>query len=143
MKMYLGDTAVKGVMLHTDSDDATLKASDLQSGVTAYAKGQKVTGSGKSFEFASYGDISSNIAMPIPVSDINTVIVSAVNYPIRMSKSALELQALDFSVAQEVAIVTVNGTEYPIKIKAASNMITISCGQTIQLQLMFGKDNYT
>lgn len=143
MKLFLGNTEVNSIMLHTDTDDATLKASDLQSGVTAYARGQKVTGSGKAFAFASYGDCSSNDAIPLPLSNVNTILVSAVGYNIKMSKAMKSLRETDFSSAQEVATITIDDANYPITIKVASNVLTIACDKTVTLQLMYGKDEYT
>ena len=47
MKCYLGISPVKFLnirKLDVDTNDATIVASDMQSGAVAYAKGQKVTG---------------------------------------------------------------------------------------------------
>lgn len=49
MKCYLGISPVKSLdirKLDVDTNDATVVASDMQSGSIAYAKGQKVTGTG-------------------------------------------------------------------------------------------------
>lgn len=49
MKLCLGNTPVKSLnirKLDVDTNDATIVASDMQSGTVAYAKGQKVTGTG-------------------------------------------------------------------------------------------------
>lgn len=49
MKLCLGSTSVKSLnirKLDVDTNDATVVASDMQSGSIAYAKGQKVTGTG-------------------------------------------------------------------------------------------------
>lgn len=49
MKLCLGSTPVKSLnirKLDVDTNDATIVASDMQSGSIAYAKGQKVTGTG-------------------------------------------------------------------------------------------------
>lgn len=49
MKLCLGSTPVKSLnirKLDVDTNDATIVASDMQSGSIAYAKGQKVTGMG-------------------------------------------------------------------------------------------------
>ena len=80
MKMIYNGTPIKSLNIkhyELNTNDATLKASDLQSGVTAYAKGQKITGIGRAFRFALYGDFPSNREIPIPVSEINTVVVSS------------------------------------------------------------------
>lgn len=47
MKCYLGISPVKSLnirKLDVDTNDATIVASDMQTGSIAYAKGQKVTG---------------------------------------------------------------------------------------------------
>ena len=142
MKLCIGSSQVNSLMLHTDSDDATLKSTDLQSGVTAYAKGQKVTGSGKAFSFAFYGGCESNTIIPIPVEAVNTVSVSSAGHPVKMAKPILDVRGYDFSTAKQVATVAVNGTDYPITVKVASRMITVSCDQTVTLQVLFGKDEY-
>ena len=145
MKMFYGSTPIKSMKTHIfdiDSSDATMVASDLQAGVTAYARGRKVIGTGKTFSFAMYGGCNSNQILPIPVGDINTILISSVSYQTKMIKSILELQKMDFSTPKEVAVVTIDETDYPITIKAINNMITIACSQTITLQVLFGKDEH-
>lgn len=47
MKCYLGISPVKSLNIHkldVDTNDATIVASDMQSGSVVYAKGQMVTG---------------------------------------------------------------------------------------------------
>lgn len=145
MKMFYGNTPIKSLNIkhyEMDTNSATVQPSDLQSGVTCFAKGRKVTGTGKAFTFASYGDFPSNKMIPIPVSEINTIIVSAVDYNVKMMRSMKDIRALDFSSSQEIAIVSIEGIDYPIAVNVANNMITINCEQTITLQLLFGKDDY-
>lgn len=49
MKLCLGSTPIKSLnirKLDVDTNDATIVASDMQTSSVAYAKGQKVTGTG-------------------------------------------------------------------------------------------------
>lgn len=142
MKMYLGNTPLKNLKVGTNTDDATLVASDLQVGKTGYSRGRKVTGTGKAFSFACYGGCNSNEVIPIPVSEINTINISSASYAIKMSDIMRNLRELDFSTAKTVAVATIDGTDYPITLKVESNTITIACDKTIILQTVFGKDEY-
>lgn len=146
MKMIYGGTPVKSLNIHhfeMDTNDASLQPSDMQAGVTAYARGQKLVGTGKAFNFAMYGDCESNIVLPIPTSEINTVVISASDYMIRMTQTALYFKEADFSTAKEIALVAIDGANYPISMQVSDNMLIISCDKTITLQVMFGKDDYT
>ena len=71
-------------------------ASDLQAGKTAVARGQKITGTGKSFEFANYGELRTNADRFVP-SNINVIEVSSMEYPIKLSISLTEMVDIDFS----------------------------------------------
>ena len=141
MKMYLGDTQVKNLMLHTDSDDATLVASDLQAGVTAYARGQKVTGTGKSFEFAHYGKLATNQPYYIP-SNINVIEIASINYPIQLSIALNQMEETDFTIAQTAGYATIDGVAYELTVQAVNNFLTVSCEKDIYLEIFYGKDNY-
>ena len=146
MKMFLGNTPVNSLNVHhfeMNTNDATVFASDLQAGVTCYARGQKITGTGKCFSFAFYGGCNSNDIIPIPVNAINTVLISSASHTVNMSRTTLELQRLDFSLPQEVAFANVDGVNYPITIQVSSNMITITCNKVLTLEVLFGKDEYT
>ena len=141
MKLYLGNTAVKALYTHTDTDDANITAPDMQSGMTAYAKGVKLTGTGKCFRFATYGKLNTNVAAYVP-NTINTVIISSTEYPIKMNMAVTDMKDTNFSAAQKVGTVTVGGTEYAITAQVASNKLTLSCSQTISLQVFYGKDDH-
>lgn len=140
MKLMLGGTPVKKMMIHNDTMDATMVASDLQAGVTAYANGQKVTGTGKSFEFANYGAIKTNTSRYIP-NNINVIELASSEYPIKLTLELDAMKNTDFSNKQ-VAIVNIDGTDYDLTVNAGSNLLNIVCDKTFTLQLFYGKDNY-
>lgn len=141
MKLMLGNTPVKKMMIHNDTQDATMVASDLQAGVTCYAKGQKVTGTGKAFSFATYGSWKTNRPNFIPTI-INTMQVGSIDYPIRMTISMTEMPYVDFSVVQNIAEVTLDGVIYPITVSINNGMLTVACEKTINIELFLGKDEY-
>lgn len=141
MKLMLGGTPVKKMMIHNDTMDATMVASDLQAGVTAYANGQKVTGTGKSFEFASYGAMETNSIEFVPTL-INTIEVASINYPIKSSIALYDVKNIDFTVEQNVGTVIINGINYPISVSINNNILTLKCEKTITLEVFLGKDNY-
>ena len=122
--------------------DATLKASDMQAGVTAYAKGKKVTGTGKCFSFAMYGNCASNISFPIPVSVINTINISSDNNNVKLAGKMFDFRNFDFTTSQTIATISVDGIDYDIRFKVENNFITISCDKNVTLQVMFGKDDH-
>lgn len=141
MKLMLGGTPVKKMMIHNDTMDATMVASDMQAGVTAYANGQKITGTGKSFEFANYGGLVTNTNRFIP-NDINVIEITSINYPIKANFELQSMKDVDFSNTQNIATVLIDGSEYDLMLSAKSNILTISCDKTIELQVFYGKDNY-
>lgn len=144
MKMLLGNTPVNSLNIHhfeMNTNDCTMVASDLQAGVTAVARGQKITGTGKSFEFAYYGQIETNFPQYIP-HNINIVEISSVNNPVQLTVALSQMKNIDFTIEQIIGTVIVNGTEYDISIQAVDNILTLSCEQNISLQIFYGKDNY-
>ena len=141
MKLMLGNTPVKKMMIHNDTQDATMVASDLQAGVTCYAKGQKVTGTGKCFSFAAYGSWKTNVPDFI-FSDINTVQIGSVDHPMKMTMPMNETRYYDFSTPQQVAEVIVDGVSYPVTVSVQDGEFLVSCDKTINIQLFIGKDEY-
>lgn len=141
MKLMLGGTPVKKMMIHNDTMDATMVASDLQAGVTAYANGQKVTGTGKSFEFACYGGLETNSPQYIP-NDVNVIEIASMNNPIQLNIMLNQMKNIDFTSKQNVATVIVDGVSYPLAVQASDNFLTVSCDKSISLEVFYGKDNY-
>ena len=144
MKLYLGSTPVKSLnvrKLDVDTSDATIVASDMQSGRTAYANGVKLTGTGKCFAFASYGQFRTNFAQPIP-SGINIIEIASLEYPVKLSVLLDDMKNLDFTVEQTLGEVTINGVAKEISVSITDNNMTIVCDQDIYLQLFYGKDDH-
>lgn len=144
MKMIYNNVPVKSMRVHNfdvNSNDATMIASDLQSGVTAYARGKKVVGTGKSFSFASYGLMYTNDPWFIP-SDINIIEVACTNYPVQLVVELNQMRNIDFSTPQLVANVIIDGTPNEITVSVIDSVFTINCDKTIKLQVFYGKDEY-
>lgn len=124
-----------------DTNDCTMVASDLQSGITAVARGKKITGTGKIFEFANYGGFETNLPIMIP-STINVVEIASTTYPIKSNIVLNEMKNLDFSIPQVIGSIVVNGQEYPISVMFDGMFLIFSCDQTVTLEIFYGKDNY-
>ncbi len=142
--MIYNGTPIKSLNVkhyEVSTNDATLKSSDLQAGITAYAKGQKVTGTGKAFEFANYGGLKTNLPTFIP-TDINIIEISSSQYPIRLTLELDAIKNADFSTQQEVALATIDGSEYPLFVQVTPNFLKVICEKTFTLQVFYGKDNY-
>lgn len=144
MKMIYGGVPVNSMKIkhyELDTNSATVQPSDLQAGVTCFAKGKKMTGTGKAFNFAIYGTTPSNNIIPVP-DVINTVVLTSVEYPVQINRTLLDMGVIDFTMAQTVATVVVDGVTYPVTVQYANNILTISCDTTVNLEYFFGKDDY-
>lgn len=144
MKMMYGGKPVKSMKAHVfdvNSNDATMIASDLQAGVSAYAKGKKVIGTGKAFAFAMYGSFRTNQPIPIP-NTINVIEIASLEYSIQLTTSLTAMKDIDFSNECHIGNVIINGTEYNIKASVVGNILMISCDQNIYLQMFYGEDKY-
>lgn len=145
MKMYYGKTPIKSLNIkhyELDTNDCDMVASDLQAGKTAVAKGRKITGTGKSFEFAAYGTSITNLAEFIPTL-INVVEVASLDYPVKNSIDLNDMKNIDFTTEQTIGIVIIDNVEYPINVKIENSLLTFNCEKSITLQTFYGKDNYT
>ena len=144
MKMMYNGIPIKSLNIkhfEVSTNDATLRESDMQTGVTAYARGRKVVGTGKAFEFANYGGLVTNTDRFVP-NDINVIEISSINYPIKSNFELQSMKNIDFSNTQNIATVVIDGNEYDLIVSVKSNTLTISCDKTIELQVFYGKDNY-
>ena len=145
MKLMYGSVPVKSMNIHhfeMDTNSATVQASDMQAGVTCFARGQKVVGTGKCFEFANYGVSRTNVSEYIPTS-INVVEITSLDYPIKSSIAFSNMIDIDFTTEQVVGVVVVDDVEYPITAKIEGYFLTFGCEKTITLQSFYGKDRYT
>ena len=145
MKMIYGGTPVNSLKVRhyeTNTNDATIQPSDVQAGVTYYARGEKGVGTGKSFEFASYGKITTGTRKLIPTL-INVVEITSIDYPIKSLIGFAEMINVDFATEQTIGIAVVDGVEFPITLKIEGNILTFGCEETITLEFFYGRDNYT
>lgn len=145
MKMMYNGTPVNSMRVHhyeLDTNDCDIVASDMQAGKTAVARGKKITGTGKSFEFASYGRFVTNRILPIPCSSLNTIIISSIDYETKMDDYIDNLRDLDFSTPKKIGKVLIDGEIYPLTVTIINNLLTFGCDKDITIQAMIGKDNY-
>lgn len=144
MKMIYGGVPVNSLKVRhyeTNTNDATLQSSDLQAGITAYARGQKITGTGRCFEFAYYGAFKTNSMNFVP-SIINTVEIASLDYPIKHSIALSDMVDVDFSVEQNIGVVIIDNIEYPITMTIENSILVLNCEKTFTLEVFLGKDNY-
>ena len=144
MKLAYGSVPVKALNINyfeQDTNDCDMIASDLQAGKTAVARGQKITGTGKAFEFAVYGNWKTNLPAVVPAT-INVIQIGSLEYAVKTIVPVYESNYVDFTILQEIAEVTIDGRTYPVTASVQNGMLTIFCEQTIDIELFYGKDNY-
>lgn len=144
MKMMYNGTEIKSLNIkhyEMDTNSATVQPSDLQAGVTCFGRGKKITGTGKCFEFAFYGQMESNDSLIIPC-EVNVVQVATVDYPMSSTTPITKTKNLDFTTPQTVGNVVINNVTCPVNITVQNNEISISCGEAVTFEVFFGKDNY-
>lgn len=144
MKMFLGKTPINSARIkhyEMNTNSATMVASDLQAGVTGYARGKKITGTGKAFEHANYGMFKTNF--PIIISGgINVIEIASAEYPVKHMIVLSNMKNVDFNTEQQVASVILDSIEYPITTVISDGVLTLQCEQTINVEVFYGKDNY-
>jgi hypothetical protein len=69
--------------------------------VTCFARGQKIAGAGKAFEFAQYSDLPTNFMRYVP-SNINIVEVASSEYPVKLNVELGLMENTDFSPKQQL-----------------------------------------
>ena len=144
MKLMYGNVPVKSMNVHhfeMNTNDCTAIPSDLQAGVTCVSKGQKITGTGKSFEFAQYGTLKTNAGRYVP-SEINIIELASSDYPIKLKTNLMDSVLLDYSVNQNVASVIIDNVEYDLYVSVISNILKVTCEKTFNLEVFYGKDRY-
>ena len=144
MKLAYGSVPVKALNINyfeQDTNDCDMVASDLQAGKTAVARGQKIEGTGKCFEFAYYGAFKTNSVNFVP-SIINTIEIASLDYPIKHSIALSDMVDVDFSVEQNIGTVIIGNVEYPITMTIENSILVLNCEKTITLQVFLGRDNY-
>lgn len=144
MKMIYGGTPVKSLKVkhyEVSTSDATVQPSDVQAGVTYYARGTKGVGTGKSFEFAIYGAANTNVPNYTPVS-INVIEIASTTYPIKSVFVLNDMANVDFSSEQTVGFALIDGVEYPITAKVEGALLTFGCEKSITLEVFYGRDRY-
>jgi hypothetical protein len=125
----------------TSTNGATAVNSAVQAGLTYYANGRKEVGTGKSFEFAMYGDFEANDDWFIP-TEINVIHISCSSYPTLTEVDIMKTLDLDFSQGQVIGKLIADNAEYPITVTVLDNIITIACDKIVTFQVFYGKDNY-
>lgn len=144
MKMIYGGVPIDSLNVNCfeqNTNDATMLASDLQAGVTAYARGQKIVGTGKCFSFAMYGNWMTNLPSIVP-DVINVIQIGSVDNFVKTTIPMNEVKFTDFATPQKIAELLIDGTIYPIEVSVQNGMLTISCDKTINIQMFYGKDEY-
>ena len=144
MKMFYNGTPIKSLNIkhyEVSTQDCTAIPSDLQAGITCVSKGKKITGTGKSFEFANYGRVNTNVGLFAPTI-INVTEIACLEYPIRASMAIDVMKNIDFSTSQTIGYAVIDNVEYPITAQVVGVVLTFNCEKTIELQYFCGKDNY-
>lgn len=144
MKMFYGGTPVNSLKVkhyEMNTNSATVQPSDLQAGVTCFARGQKVTGTGKAFAFAMYGGWFTNESNIVPTS-INVIQIGSTEYPVKMTIPFQNMKNHDFTIEQKMAEITIDGVVYPMIVSVQNGEFIIACDKTVEIQLFIGKDEY-
>lgn len=144
MKMIYGGVPYNTLKLkhfEVPTNDATCEPTAVQAGLTYYANGRKQVGTGKSFEFATYGTMPTNNIDYVP-SDINTILISSTNAPIQLTVAIDDTNKIDFSNPTEIGKAFIDGVYYPIIVEINNHLLSLVCEKTIMLEIFYGKDNF-
>lgn len=125
-----------------DTNSATVQPSDLQAGVTCFARGERVVGTGKAFAFAFYGDIITNIPYSFPLCGVNTIIISSFSNPIKMNMSINDIRQNKTISNLAIGMISINGINYPISVTVDDTGFTFHCEEMIAIQGFCGKDEH-
>lgn len=144
MKMMYNGTPIKSLNVkhfEMDTNDCTAIPSDLQAGITCVSKGKKITGTGKSFEFAQYGTTTTNTPEFIPAV-INIVEITSLDYPVKSTIALSNMKNINFDIDQIIGTVVINNVEYPITMSINENTLMFNCEKLISLDFFYGRDRY-
>lgn len=156
MPYYIGNKKIKkiGVLTEPNSYQTTITPADMQMGMTAVSKGKVITGTGKAFEFASYGsrvispiidkngierqgtpfdyDSTTNVIFVAPTMDGNVILQD--QYLVNLSENTETIIASDNTTGGDLRVYY-DGERLIIYLTQPTDELTI-------LRFFIGKDNH-
>ena len=145
MKMIYGGTPVNSMKVkhyEIDTNSATVQPSDMQAGVTCFARGEKITGTGKAFAFVFCGGIITNTPYSFPLCGVNTIIISSFSNPIKMDMSINDIRQNETISNLTIGTISIDGIDYPISVTVDDTGFIFYCEKTIEIQGFCGKDEH-
>ena len=73
---------------------------------------------------------------------INVIEIASLDYSIKSSIPFNNMGNIDFSVSQIIGYVNIDGFDCEITVKVENNFFTITCSNTIDLEVFYGRDRY-